>query len=424
MDKGLLPAGTSIDIQSNLTAIENFQRLNAMGMNPRKLMPITPSAQPFITFTEYELAAILWKSDTLQKKLQGMHGATDYSPSLADVYSWMKDKAPGTVLTKLITDAGLGRQKRRMPGIGKSFNNLAMPSTLDEIREHLESIKGKDFDPRTYNKRGYCLLGSIKTDGFRLQLTAFKLKELLSVRYRRLPAGVLPPRITSTVGGVDYYLTEVRNIIKTKQDVSDLWGCEPEKIKILGLDLGQAFVVGASALLPEESPAGNDIEAPAGNNHVFYNLAINSKAVYQPMLKFRRWMEERKRSIPPGAEESISDIESRLPALRGKDANVEQFVTALEGVKERLDHFYNGDRSFKKHRWDAKKAMEAEFNIITDRLLNMVGGSLGRRRSEADKVIIGVGLGKFSSNSRLSTLHESFQSHFVQRVRICSLEMR
>jgi len=142
------------------------------------------------------------------------------------------------------------------------------------------------------------------------------------------------------------------------------------------------------------------------------------------MLKFRRWMEERKRSIPPGAEESISDIESRLPALRGKDANVEQFVTALEGVKERLDHFYNGYRSFKKHRWDAKKAMEAEFNIITDRLLNMVGGSLGRRRSEADKVIIGVGLGKFSSNSRLSTLHESFQSHFVQRVRICSLEMR
>ncbi|KAI7818414.1 hypothetical protein BC939DRAFT_506596 [Gamsiella multidivaricata] len=50
---------------------------------------------------------------------------------------------------------------------------------------------------------------------------------------------------------VDYYLTEVRNIVKTQQDVIDLWGCAPDQTKILGLDLGQAFVVGVSELLPK-----------------------------------------------------------------------------------------------------------------------------------------------------------------------------
>ena len=47
-------------------------------------------------------------------------------------------------------------------------------------------------------------------------------------------------------------MTEIRNIIKTQQDVTNLWECGPEQIKILGLDLGQACVVGASALLPKE----------------------------------------------------------------------------------------------------------------------------------------------------------------------------
>ncbi|KAF9177497.1 hypothetical protein BGZ51_008705, partial [Haplosporangium sp. Z 767] len=84
------------------------------------------------------------------------------------------------------------------------------------------------------------------------QLLACKLNELLSVWYKRLSAEVLPLKLTSAVGGTDYWLTEVRNIIKTPQDVTALWGCKPGDIKVLGLDLGQACVSGASALLPDE----------------------------------------------------------------------------------------------------------------------------------------------------------------------------
>ncbi|KAG0352180.1 hypothetical protein BGZ54_002909, partial [Gamsiella multidivaricata] len=50
-----------------------------------------------------------------------------------------------------------------------------------------------------------------------------------------------------------------------------------------------------------------------------------------------------------------------------------------------------------------------------DRLLKLIGGSIGRKREEANKVVIEVGLGKFSTKARLSSLHESFQSYFVQK---------
>lgn len=46
-------------------------------------------------------------------------------------------------------------------------------------------------------------------------------------------------------------------------------------------------------------------------------------------------------------------------------------------------------------------------------------GSIGARREEDNKVIIGtigIGLGRFSSNTKLSSLHGTFQEYFVQKV--------
>ncbi|KAG0195025.1 hypothetical protein BGX33_004499, partial [Mortierella sp. NVP41] len=126
----------------------------------------------------------------------------------------------------------------------------------------------------------------------------------------------LPPRITSTLGGTDYYLSEIRNVVSTSEDIAKLWDCAPEQIKILGIDLGQAFVVGASALLPSREPPGKpqgrELDSTSTEfllSHVegavedlmakkpptrFYNLAVKQKAVYQPTLKHRRWLEQRK----------------------------------------------------------------------------------------------------------------------------------
>ncbi|KAF9996309.1 hypothetical protein BGZ65_008101 [Modicella reniformis] len=47
--------------------------------------------------------------------------------------------------------------------------------------------------------------------------------------------------------------------------------------------------------------------------------------------------------------------------------------------QDELNQFYNGNNfQYKRHKYDAKKARVAEHAIITDCLLNMVGGSIGR----------------------------------------------
>ncbi|KAG0256365.1 hypothetical protein BG011_004595 [Mortierella polycephala] len=123
--------------------------------------------------------------------------------------------------------------------------------------------------PTTYKTPRYALRGSIRIDGFCLQLLAFELMELNMVGYRRLPQTALLNRVTSTVGGVDSHLSEIRNIVKTPQDVANLWGCAPDQIKIFGLDLGQACVVGASALLPKCHDPNRKKPEPV----TFFNLA-------------------------------------------------------------------------------------------------------------------------------------------------------
>ncbi|KAF9993530.1 hypothetical protein BGZ65_010916, partial [Modicella reniformis] len=146
---------------------------------------------------------------------------------------------------------------------------------LHQVNEHF-SICDQTFDPGTYHDNGYALRSTIRTDRFRLQLLAFKLKELNCVKYKRLRDELLLPKLTCTLGGVDYYLIDVRNVIKTKEVVERLWNCSPDKIKVLGLDLGQRCVVGAYIDVPTES--GDQDQEPI----VFRNLAVKQRALYQP----------------------------------------------------------------------------------------------------------------------------------------------
>ncbi|KAF9571209.1 hypothetical protein EC968_000857 [Mortierella alpina] len=255
------------------------------------------------------------------------------------------------------------------------------------MRRHIQTLRASCFDPRappTHQIRlsptsvktaRYVLRGSLRTDGFRLQLLISKNNELNSAKYKRLPHDVLPNRLTSTVEGVDYYLNEVRNIMKTPQDVVTLWGCPPDEIKFWKTRV------------------------------VFHNLAVKQKAVYQPVFKHRRWMQEQKaRALDPGTG-SISDIETALPPLRGEGACFANHLDQKVQVKGQLDTFYNDTNRFKNHKWDACRAKEEEYRLI------------GAQHDECNKVVIGVGLGKFSSNAKLTSLHESFQSYFVQKAR-------
>ncbi|KAF9117990.1 hypothetical protein BG015_006779, partial [Linnemannia schmuckeri] len=125
-----------------------------------------------------------------------------------------------------------------------------------------------------------------------------------------------------------------------------------------------------------------------------------------------RWLEYRKEQAVEGVA-SIREIETSVPARHGPEANFDDYVRREREVEAQLDSFY-GSVVLKKHKWNASKARAQEYRLIANRLLQLVGGSTGAKREKDNNVIIGVGLGKLSSKTRLSSLHESFQSYFVQ----------
>ncbi|KAK3812844.1 MAG: hypothetical protein J3Q66DRAFT_39280 [Benniella sp.] len=166
----------------------------------------------------------------------------------------------------------------------------------------------------------------------------------------------------------------------------------------------------------EETQAKGTHEVP-GEVQKHTTLAVKQKAVMQATFKYRRWLQVRKDTTTCGTE-SIASIERSLPALRGPNASVANYEHRLQVVGDNLEKFYNeSSYAVKRHRWDSQKAHNAEYSIITDKLLKMISGSAGKPRVEANKSIITVGLGQFTSKSRLSSLHSSFLSFFVSKAR-------
>ncbi|KAF9966593.1 hypothetical protein BGZ70_001851 [Mortierella alpina] len=263
---------------------------------------------------------------------------------------------------------------------------------------------------RQHFGRGTKTLAERVCDGFQLQLLAYKTKVLHSVKYRRLDENKLPPRISTTVGGTDYYMTEIRNVIRSAEDVTRLWNCKPEEVKVLGIDLGKAFVVGACALVPTGDPDKDEVKT--------LNLAVNQRAVYQPVFKHRRWSEHKK-AQKTSAGVSIKEIEDDLPPLRGNEADAEAYVARTKDVESTLVKFYSDDdrESWKRHKFDLKKAFDEEFRVVADSLLQMVGGTSSAPRDENNNVLIAIGLGDFGSNNKLSSLHSSFSRYFVELAR-------
>lgn len=438
-----------------------------------------------MTFTEIELAAFLQKRDELHPFLKNVIGSTDQQRRLSQeelTRDWLPLQTPGTLIRRLIAPVDprtpdgerlRGRQKKDA-GIAAAVK-VVKPQVL---RAHINNLRRKGFDPHTYEEKGYFLRGSIRTDGHQLQLLAYKVRELNSVKFKRYSTDVLPDRLTTTIAGTSDFLTEIHNVFRTPADVQRLLGCTPEeadKVSYLGLDLGQAFVVGAYGFLSQDktprigkqgrrrhrrkkkrgsrgrrnrgSGKGKKkgICQARGERHI--NLAAKQKAVAQPTLKHRSWVEREKATslkVPsissttntesvapptsnqpstssmeatPSVELSISTIESSLPPLCGANSNFTDHVECRNANKTYLDEFYNGKNfRFKKYKRMSKKARMMEFHQLADSLLRMIGGSIGEKKKEEDLVVIGIGMGQFTSTSRLSSLHGSFQSFFVQKV--------
>ncbi|GJJ67737.1 hypothetical protein EMPS_00083 [Entomortierella parvispora] len=437
--KGRLPADSLDNIDLNMSPAQNFLNLNKIAGSPRCLVPMSYMETLFINLSELDLVKVFWHDPLLKRQLQEFAFPTVNLKKVEQVPMyvvdlWLGDIEPGHLVNKMITDIGsysLEERKKR-----KNFARTTKRMSLLEIRNHLRTLRQADFHPRNYGNFGYLLRGSIRTDGFRLQLLGFKLNELNCVKFRRLPPERLPESITSTLGGTGHYLTEIRNVIKSESDVRRLWpGVNAQDIKVLGIDMGQAFVVGASALLPPPTKADTVSNAKldstpeaksdtvsksksraAPEKTYFHNLSIKQKAVYQPTFRHRNWLQRRKGRPPAEGMQSMAQIESSLPHRHGPEASIKDYVRRLNEVEDQFQEFY-GKAAIKKHKWNARKARRQEFRTIANRLLGLVGGSIGARRDESNHVIIGIGLSSFSSKMRLSSLDGSFLAYFVQLAR-------
>ncbi|KAF9383425.1 hypothetical protein CPC16_008919 [Podila verticillata] len=482
--KGQLASDQEVDLTSHEPAIQLFVQANVTAGRPWRFSPLSSEKHGFMTFTEIELAAFFHKRDDLHPILTRLSGNAGMQRRLTQkdlTEDWLQFEAPGVLIQRLIApvdprtltgDRLRGRQKKKA-GVAAAIK-IVKP---DKIRNHINDLRRDGFDPKTYSKTGYFLRGSIKTDGYSLQLLAYKLRELQSVKYKRYEAELLPDRLTTTTAGTTDYLTEVHNVFKSAADVERLLGCTPDethRVSYLGLDPGQAFVVGAYGLLPQDktpkigkrrrhrqqkkrgsrgrrnrgSGKGRkkSVCRARGERHI--NLAAKQKAVAQPTLRHRTWMEQQKgadlkmpcspsttnteSAAPPtislpstssteaATTESLSIcmIESSLPPLRGATASFTDHVECRKANQIHLDKFYNGKKfRFKKYKQMSKKARAREFHQLADSLLRMVGGTIGEKRMEGHKVVIGIGMGRFTSTSRLSSLHGTFESYFIQMAR-------
>ncbi|KAF9972241.1 hypothetical protein BGZ75_001566, partial [Mortierella antarctica] len=282
--KGQLGPSVDIEIQESRSAVENYLTLNKISRNPRRIIPLTSSKQPFVTFSERELAGFFFsRGGDLRARIQDL--VPGQCTSIADAQDWMSEQEPGLFIKSFLVDIAPDNLTVRQRGKVGHRAAIELP-TLDMLETHLRVLDDKDFQPETYTRKRYFPQGSIRTNGFNLQVLCFKVRELLSVKYRRLPDDRLPPRLTSTIHGTGDYLTEIRNVVTSKEDVARLWpNVDAQDIKILTLDAGQAYVVGAYAHLPnsckDKGPAQG---APSSVTRNFPVASASTATTQDPML--------------------------------------------------------------------------------------------------------------------------------------------
>ncbi|KAF9932913.1 hypothetical protein FBU30_007072 [Linnemannia zychae] len=103
-------------------------------------------------------------------------------------------------------------------------------------------------------------------------------------------------------------------------------------------------------------------------------------------------------------------IVARVKDVEKKAEDVE--MEARCEVEADLDNLYIRF-NYDKHVQDCERAREEEYNRVTNSLLNMVGGTIGERKRDDQKVANAIGNAKLVSENGPPSLDRSFQDFFV-----------
>ncbi|KAF9380589.1 hypothetical protein CPB97_008260 [Podila verticillata] len=187
-------------------------------------------------------------------------------------------------------------------------------------------------------------------------------------------------------------------------------GAQPDGDMIMDIKENEDYIMYKSHITPQSSTHSEmdiDSTVPANTSkECFRNLVIKNKALYQPQFRHRRYSEDCKTDAVQAAENSIE-------SHRGiHDDKVLPYVQSRLEAGVTLDAHYNNTFRHRWHLWEFKKAKEAEFSEAIEAVFDMLYDA------PKEKVLFVIGLGKFSSNSKLTSLHGTFGSQLTKAAHV------
>ncbi|KAG0312174.1 hypothetical protein BGZ97_011395 [Linnemannia gamsii] len=134
--------------------------LNNMTQNPRRIVPITKMEQPFVGFSERQLAGFFFKwGGELKKRLIELASVDGVCTSIVDARDWIGAKEPGYLFKQFVADIdpeGLTSRQRGKVGRRAAIKLLS----LDDLKRHLETLNDPEFQPATYGRKRETTSGS------------------------------------------------------------------------------------------------------------------------------------------------------------------------------------------------------------------------------------------------------------------------
>ncbi|KAF9162907.1 hypothetical protein DFQ26_003115, partial [Actinomortierella ambigua] len=131
------------------------------------------------------------------------------------------------------------------------------------------------------------------------------------------------------------------------------------------------------------------------------------------MFRFRRDLETRKTKEVCQAESSI------LARRRVSEEGVIAFLQSLNNHEGAITSFYNDGHWFRKMQFDLGRVKEGEIDTAIQAVIDMFTTSNGGQlnRVNPSDVLVSIGLGDFSANYALTTLHGTFKNKLVRKLR-------
>ncbi|KAF8976772.1 hypothetical protein BGZ46_007981, partial [Entomortierella lignicola] len=390
--------------------------------------PSTGFSDTFLEFAEEAIIGLLWGG--------GKKGLNHPTRSIME--SWMKrsdaeamaKEDPGSLFHAMfigvqievaekagVRQTSYGRQTTTMralsaPPTGDHPGHVELQ--LPRLREHVRSLLKYRADLAKFKKsplstggipperpfilkpngaKRYASSNLIATDGLRIHLHAFDLKNPSNSYYNRV---------------------DLKNITAVYEG-NPLSNDELQGAVVVGIDPGEVISASFCALDPE---------VPKG----LKNLLVRRRTLYEPTLKYRSLLQKMKQhrhtktvensqGIPVDINTpSISELENCLNV-----SNISDSVSEARESLKRTWYIFSEVRSFygshkvKKLNFAREKAKRAEFDLSVAAGLSLVDPSAGCHERSERRAVFVYGNGKFNTRTKLASLHDSFRGYFFKK---------